>query len=160
MSDTITVARAIEFNARVNYLLQQKGSKFRSAVSSGTHTGAKQAQVVDQVGLVEMLPKTGRHQDLPTVSVPLARRWVTPTPFAMRDFIDRTDQLRMLWDPSSRFAETFAMAAGIVIDAFVVRTLMIPALLAACGEASWWPARRTEPGGRRRPRPPAADEAV
>jgi putative drug exporter of the RND superfamily len=56
----------------------------------------------------------------------------------------------------------FAVCVGVLVDAFVVRTLMIPALLAACGNASWWPARRhtgplgsaaparggTEPGGR------------
>jgi RND superfamily putative drug exporter len=30
----------------------------------------------------------------------------------------------------------------VLIDAFVVRTLMIPALLAAFGETSWWPGRR------------------
>ena len=36
----------------------------------------------------------------------------------------------------------FAVGIGVLVDAFVVRTLMIPALLAACGEASWWPARR------------------
>jgi RND superfamily putative drug exporter len=36
----------------------------------------------------------------------------------------------------------FAVCAGTLIDAFVVRTLMIPALLAAFGETSWWPGRR------------------
>jgi putative drug exporter of the RND superfamily len=37
---------------------------------------------------------------------------------------------------------SFAVCIGVLIDAFVVRTLMIPALLATCGDASWWPARR------------------
>jgi RND superfamily putative drug exporter len=36
----------------------------------------------------------------------------------------------------------FAVCVGTLIDAFVVRTLMIPALLAAFGETSWWPGRR------------------
>ena len=36
----------------------------------------------------------------------------------------------------------FAVCVGVLIDAFVVRTLMIPALLAAFGETSWWPGRR------------------
>lgn len=119
MSDQITVARVLQFNARVQHLLQQKGSKFRKAVREGTHTG-KSASVVDQVGTVSLLEKQGRHQDLPTVAVPFARRWVNPTPFAMRDFIDRTDMLRMLWDPKSDYAESFAMAAGRKIDDVII----------------------------------------
>jgi RND superfamily putative drug exporter len=49
-------------------------------------------------------------------------------------------------DPFRSFA--FAVCAGVILDAFVVRTLMIPALLALAGEKSWWPGRRhveTEP---------------
>ena len=43
-------------------------------------------------------------------------------------------------DPFRSFA--FAVCAGVIIDAFIVRTLMIPALLAVVGENSWWPRRR------------------
>ena len=49
-------------------------------------------------------------------------------------------------DPFRSFA--FAVCAGVIIDAFVVRTVMIPALLTLAGEKSWWPGRRrveTEP---------------
>jgi RND superfamily putative drug exporter len=43
-------------------------------------------------------------------------------------------------DPFRSFA--FAVCAGVIVDAFVVRTLIIPALLAVVGERSWWPGRR------------------
>jgi putative drug exporter of the RND superfamily len=43
-------------------------------------------------------------------------------------------------DPFRSFA--FAVCTGVIIDAFLVRTLMIPALLALAGERSWWPSRR------------------
>jgi RND superfamily putative drug exporter len=36
----------------------------------------------------------------------------------------------------------FAVAVGVLIDAFLVRTLLIPALLTALGERSRWPSRR------------------
>jgi putative drug exporter of the RND superfamily len=45
--------------------------------------------------------------------------------------------------PISPFREiAFAVCIGVTIDAFVVRTLMIPALLAAFGDKSIWPRRR------------------
>ena len=45
--------------------------------------------------------------------------------------------------PIAPFREfAVAIGIGVVIDTFVVRTLLIPALLAAAGERSWWPRRR------------------
>jgi RND superfamily putative drug exporter len=35
-----------------------------------------------------------------------------------------------------------AIGIGVIIDTFVVRTLLIPALLATFGNRSWWPSRR------------------
>jgi RND superfamily putative drug exporter len=43
-------------------------------------------------------------------------------------------------DPFRSFA--FAVCTGVIVDAFLVRTLMIPALLALAGDWSWWPSRR------------------
>src|SRR5262249_7319104 len=33
----------------------------------------------------------------------------------------------------------FVMAAGILIDTFVVRSILVPSLIAAFGRTSWWP---------------------
>ena len=35
---------------------------------------------------------------------------------------------------------------GILIDALVVRTLLVPALVAIMGRANWWLPRRWQPG--------------
>jgi putative drug exporter of the RND superfamily len=44
--------------------------------------------------------------------------------------------------PLSAFREfAVTMAAGVVIDAFVVRTFLVPALISLVGEVSWWPGR-------------------
>jgi len=32
----------------------------------------------------------------------------------------------------------FALGSGVLVDAFMVRMIIIPATLALCGEASWW----------------------
>lgn len=52
----------------------------------------------------------------------------------------------------------FAMAIGILIAAFVVSTLLVPALTALFGRAAFWPGlgRGGAPGGRRTPRRPRA----
>jgi RND superfamily putative drug exporter len=42
--------------------------------------------------------------------------------------------------PFREFA--FVMAVGVLIDTFVVRSLLVPALTSLFGEASWWPGRR------------------
>ena len=38
----------------------------------------------------------------------------------------------------------FAVALGIVIDTFVVRSLLVPALVWLVGERSWWPSAARE----------------
>jgi RND superfamily putative drug exporter len=41
--------------------------------------------------------------------------------------------------PMREFA--FVMAAGILIDSFIVRSLLVPSLISAVGRLSWWPRR-------------------
>jgi putative drug exporter of the RND superfamily len=45
--------------------------------------------------------------------------------------------------PLRAFREfAFVMGAGVLIDTFVVRTLLVPALTSLFGERGWWPGRR------------------
>jgi RND superfamily putative drug exporter len=48
--------------------------------------------------------------------------------------------------PVAQFAElALAMALGIVIDTFVVRSLLVPALVVLFGRAGSWPGRTGRP---------------
>ncbi len=44
------------------------------------------------------------------------------------------------------FQVGFAVALGVLVDTFVVRSILVPALAAMFGEWSWWPAKRRRPG--------------
>lgn len=47
--------------------------------------------------------------------------------------------------PLQAFHEiAFALAVGVLLDAFVVRSLLVPALISLFGDLSWWPGRSPE----------------
>jgi putative drug exporter of the RND superfamily len=47
--------------------------------------------------------------------------------------------------PLRSFREfAFVMGVGVLIDTFIVRTLLVPALTSIFGEAAWWPGRRVK----------------
>ena len=59
--------------------------------------------------------------------------------FAVLGLTGNSDQIRQIG---------FGVAAGIVMDTFLIRTLLIPALVVLLGRWNWWPSRlfyRTEP---------------
>ena len=89
MSINIPTHFAQQYSTNINLLLQQKGSKLRQAVTTGSHSG-KAASPVDQIGAVEAQLVTSRFADL----------------------IDNADKVRTLIDPQSPYAMNAAWAAS------------------------------------------------
>ena len=115
MSVNVPTAFVQQYTSNVQLLLQQRGSKLRNAVMTGSYTG-KAAKAVEQVGQVNAQKRTGRHADTPLISTPHDARWVFPQDYEWADLIDDQDKLRMLIDPQSPYAINGAYAIGRAMD--------------------------------------------
>lgn len=122
MSVNIPNHYAIQYSTNIELLLQQKGSRLRQAVMSGSHVG-KQASPVDKFGKVEMQSVAGRFEPIGRVDAAADRRWVLPKDYDLNQLIDGFDKLRLLTDPTSAYVQNAVNAAGrqmdrLIIDAF------------------------------------------
>lgn len=108
-----------QYSTNLQLLLQQRGSKLRDTVMSGTHVG-KQASPVDQVGAIAAQQVTGRFQPMGRVDAPVDRRWVFPVDYDLPQLIDNFDKLRLLTDPQSSFAQNGAYAMGRAQDDAII----------------------------------------
>lgn len=122
MSINIPTHFVQQYATNIALLLQQKGSKLRGAVTSGSHVG-KQASPVDQIGSVEMQPVSGRYQAMGRVDAATDRRWVFPSDFDLPQLIDSFDKLKLLQDPSSAYVQNAVYAAGRKMDALILAAI-------------------------------------
>lgn len=122
MSINISAHFVQQFASNIQLLLQQKGSKLRNSVMSGSHVG-KQASPVDQIGSIEMQPVSGRYQAMGRVDASTDRRWVFPSDFDLPQLIDSFDKLKLLQDPSSAYVQNAVYAAGRKMDALILAAI-------------------------------------
>jgi len=118
MSFQVTTAFVEQYKANVYHLTQQRGSKLRKAVRTESVTG--QNAYFEQLGAVSARKRTSRHSDTPRMDTPHSRRRVSLEDFDWADLVDNEDQLRMLIDPTSPYAEAAAMAMGRAMDDAIV----------------------------------------
>jgi hypothetical protein len=105
----------LEFSSNLQLLLQQKGSKLRNAVMSGSHVG-KQASPVDQIAAIVANKVTTRFADMPRVDAAVDRRWVFPTDYSCPQLIDSFDKLRLLTDPQGSYVTNATYGLGREMD--------------------------------------------
>jgi len=124
-----------QYSTNIALLLQQKGSKLRNAVMTGSHVG-KQASPVDQFGSVEMQPVTGHYNPMSRVDAATDRRWVFPSDFDLPQLIDAFDKLRLITDPSSVYVQNAVMAAGRQFDKLIAAAFIGTAKTGEAGGTS------------------------
>ena len=122
MSVNIPTHFVQQFATNIQLLLQQKGSKLRSTVMTGSHIG-KQASPVDQIGAIEMQQVVGRFGAMGRVDAALDRRWVFPSDFDLPQLIDSYDKLRLLNDPTSSYVQNAVFAAGRKFDQLILAAI-------------------------------------
>lgn len=122
MSVNLTTAFAQQFATNIQLLLQQKGSKVRGSVTTGSHIG-KQASPVDQIGSISMNLVTGRFEAMGRVDALIDRRWVFPSDYDLPQLIDSFDKLRLLVDPTSAYVQNAVFAAGRQMDSLILAAL-------------------------------------
>lgn len=122
MSNEVIVARSQAYTDSVNLLVQQRGTRFRSAVSEDSYKG-KAAKAVEQIGAVAAQKRTTRHGDTPLIETPHAARWVFPSHYEWADLIDDQDKLEMIVELTSPYAINGALAMGRAIDDEIVTAI-------------------------------------
>ena len=118
MSSQITTAFVEQYKSNVMDLVQQKGSRLRSAVMTDTVNGKK--KFYEQVGTTQAQLRTSRHADSPLVNTPHLRRSMTLEDYEWGDLIDNADRVRLLIDPTDAYARNAAWAMGRAMDDVII----------------------------------------
>ena len=108
-----------QYSTNLELLLQERGPKLRGLVRTGSHVG-KQAAPVNQIGSVVAQAPAGRFAELNRQDPSIERRWVFPTDRELNMLIDSFDELRLITDPQSMYAQDAAMAIGRAMDDAVI----------------------------------------
>ena len=119
MSINIPTFYVQQYSTNIGLLLQQKGSKLRGAMTTGSHVG-KQASPVDQIGAVNAQRVTSRFAPMGRVDAAVDRRWVYPVDYDLPQLIDTFDKLRLITDPESQYVTNAVYGIGRAIDDEVI----------------------------------------
>lgn len=132
MTVSVSAAFIAQFNANLDHLCQQMGSKLRNYVSVERVKG--KTAFFDQIGVstaalkgtknpATVSPSTAPntyHLGTPVMDTPFDRRKVDLATWNWGDLIDNDDKVRMLNDPTSDVARSGAMAMGRAIDQIIL----------------------------------------
>lgn len=134
MSFQITTAFVEQFHSNIDLLSQQKNSRFQMAVRNESQTG--ETQFFEQIGPVEAVEATSRHDDTPQIDTPHERRSVRLRTFRWADLIDNADKVRTLIDPTSSYAKSAMQTMNRKRDDLVIAAALGTSLTGRNGDVS------------------------
>lgn len=118
MSFKITAAFVDQFSGNVEHLTQQGDSRFAGKVRNESQKG--KTKFFEQLGTTRAVRRTSRHADTPRVDSSHQRRACFLNDYDISDLVDSLDDTKMLIDPKSSYAQSFAMAFNRAKDEEVI----------------------------------------
>lgn len=118
MAETITEAYVLQFANNIFHLSQQKGSILQPYVRSETIQGKQKS--FNRLGATAAQLKQGRHAPTPNNEIEHSTRWVGLVDYQWAHFVDPTDLLRMLIDPTSEYVMAAMWAMGRTKDDVII----------------------------------------
>jgi len=131
----VTAAFVQQYVDTITQLVQQKMTKLRASVKVDTNF-VGEYKFYDQLGATTMQEKVSRHQDTPIIDPDHKRRRVAKRDFIHNTLFDKEDQLNMIVDPKSDYAQAAAMAAGRQMDDVIIAAYVASASTGKTGSGS------------------------
>jgi len=103
------------FTTNVRGVLAKKGGDLMDKVTRGAYTGSK-VQVVDFIGPITFTERKSPYGDTKLTELDHTSRWISGSEMDAAVLVDRMDQLKMIYDPTSPYVERFREAAARVQD--------------------------------------------
>ena len=123
---------ADQFSANVRQVIQQKGSKLWKIV---TREGIKgKYGYIDQIGRVDAVKKTVRHDNTPQMDTPHRRRRIGLETYHWADLVDNEDKLKSVYLPESEYVKAGGYAMGRAIDKVIIEAAFGNAYTGVSGE--------------------------
>lgn len=122
MSQSVNIAFVQQFKDNCIHLCQQKGSRLRKYVRIKGDIVGKQTHF-ERLAATEVVKKTTRHADTPLVESEHSRRRCYIEDWEWADLVDHQDEIRLLIDPKSLYAQSASMSMGRGQDKLIIAAL-------------------------------------
>jgi hypothetical protein len=143
MSFQVTDAFVAQFSGNLAFLAQQRETRFRRRVYEQPITG--ETAYLEQLAPTQARKRQARHADSPIMNTQHTRRRISPYDYEWGDLIDKLDEVRMLIDPTSKYAQNAAYAMMRGIDDEIINGFFATAYTGHTGGTSIvWPAGNSE----------------
>lgn len=143
MSFQITDAFVSQYSSNLYYLAQQMAARLRGTTLEQPMTG--ELAYFEQIAPRTAKKVTARHADSPFTGTQHLRRRLTAFKYNDGDYVDRMDQMEMLIDPTSGYANAISMALARGQDAEIIAAFFGTAYTGHSGGTSiTWPNGNSE----------------